>query len=67
MRGPYLPAVGKSGSSARPDDIARVLTSKEAIAAGATYLVVGRPILESPNPAQAAAAIVREIGESVVV
>ncbi len=50
--------------TARPDDQARVLTPQEAIAAGATYLVVGRPILESPNPAQAAADIVNEIGEA---
>jgi orotidine-5'-phosphate decarboxylase len=42
-----------------------VLTPKEAIAAGATYLVVGRPILEAPDPAQAAEAIVSEIGEAV--
>ena len=48
----------------RSDDQARVLTPKEAIAAGATYLVVGRPILESPNPAQAASAIVGEIAEA---
>ena len=46
----------------RLDDQARVLTPREAIAAGATYLVVGRPILEAPDPAQAAAAIVSEIG-----
>ena len=51
--------------STRPDDQARVLTPKEAIAAGATYLVVGRPILEAADPAQAAAAIVSEIGEVV--
>jgi orotidine-5'-phosphate decarboxylase len=42
-------------------DQARVLTPKEAIAAGATYLVVGRPILEAADPAQAAEMIVREI------
>jgi len=42
----------------------RVLTPKEAIAAGATYLVVGRPILEATDPAQAAEAIVAEIGEA---
>ena len=46
-------------------DQARVLTPKDAIAAGATYLVVGRPILEATDPAQAAEAIVSEIGESV--
>ena len=65
--GRHLPAVGKSGEAGarRPDDQARVLTPREAIAAGATYLVVGRPILESPNPAQAAAAIVIQIGEAL--
>jgi orotidine-5'-phosphate decarboxylase len=42
-------------------DQARVLTPKQAIAAGATYLVVGRPILDAPNLSQAAAAIVNEI------
>jgi orotidine-5'-phosphate decarboxylase len=41
-----------------------VLTPKDAIAAGATYLVVGRPILEAPDPSQAAAEIVSEIGEA---
>ena len=62
--GPHLPSVGKCGDSKRPDDQARVLTPNEAIAAGATYLVVGRPILEAPDPAQAAAAIVNEIGDA---
>ncbi len=62
--GPHLPAVGKCGDSKRPDDQARILTPKEAIAAGATYLVVGRPIHDAADPAQAAAAIVREIGEA---
>ena len=57
------PGVRPAGSSA--GDQARVLTPKEAIAAGATYLVVGRPILEASNPAQAAAAIGSEIGEAV--
>src|SRR5271157_4976200 len=65
--GPHLSAVGQCGETrtTRPDDQARVLTPKEAIAAGATYLVVGRPILEAPDPAQAAAAIVSEIGEAL--
>jgi orotidine-5'-phosphate decarboxylase len=48
-------------------DQARVLTPKEAIAAGATYLVVGRPILESTDPSQAAQNIVREIDEALSV
>jgi len=65
MGGPSLPAVGKGGLTTRPDDQARVLTPKEAIAAGATYLVVGRPILEASDAADTAEAIVREIGEAV--
>jgi orotidine-5'-phosphate decarboxylase len=36
------------------DDQARTLTPAEAISAGATYLVIGRPITSAPNPRQAA-------------
>ncbi len=53
------PGVRPAGSAA--GDQARVVTPHDAIAAGATHLVVGRPILEAPNPAEAAAAIVAEI------
>ena len=56
------PGVRPTGTAA--GDQARVLTPKEAIAAGVTYLVVGRPILEAAEPAKAAAAIVQEIGEA---
>ena len=53
------PGVRPAGSAAA--DQARVITPREAIAAGATHIVVGRPILEATNPAQAAEAIVREL------
>ncbi len=49
------PAGGELG------DQKRVMTPREAIAAGSSYLVVGRPILAAPDPAAAADAITAEI------
>jgi len=43
------------------DDQKRVATPAAAIAAGADYLVVGRPITEAEDPAAAAEAIIKEI------
>lgn len=59
------PGVRPAGTAA--GDQARVLTPKEAIAAGSTYLVVGRPILEAADPARAAIDILREIDEATSV
>ena len=53
------PGVRPTGAAA--GDQARIVTPKDAIAAGATYLVVGRPILDAPNPAKAAQQIADEI------
>jgi orotidine-5'-phosphate decarboxylase len=47
------------------DDQARTMTPAEAIAAGASYLVVGRPILGAPDRRAAAAAIVAEMKPAV--
>jgi len=53
------PGVRPEGTSG--GDQARIVTPRSAIAAGATYVVVGRPILEAPDPANAAKAITAEI------
>jgi orotidine-5'-phosphate decarboxylase len=53
------PGIRPAGSGA--GDQKRVATPAAAIAAGADYLVVGRPILAAPDPKAAAEAIVAEI------
>jgi orotidine-5'-phosphate decarboxylase len=53
------PGIRPAGSAA--GDQKRVMTPARAIAAGADYLVVGRPITEAADPKAAAEAIVAEI------
>lgn len=48
---------GQAAGQRGKDDQARTLTPAEAISAGATYLVIGRPITAAPNPRRAAEAI----------
>jgi orotidine-5'-phosphate decarboxylase len=61
--GPGLSLVtpGIRPAGAAKDDQKRIMTPEKAIAAGADYLVVGRPITEAPDPQAAAEAIVAEI------
>jgi orotidine-5'-phosphate decarboxylase len=53
------PGIRAAGS--RPRRPGRTATPAAAVAAGADYIVVGRPILEATDPAAAADAIVREL------
>lgn len=48
-------------AGARAGDQARAATPAAALAAGADYLVVGRPVTEAADPAAAARAIVKEM------
>jgi orotidine-5'-phosphate decarboxylase len=57
---------GVRPAGAELNDQRRVATPAEAIRAGATHIVVGRPITQAADPAQAASSIVREIEQAQV-
>jgi orotidine-5'-phosphate decarboxylase len=56
------PGIRPAGSAS--GDQKRIVTPANAIAAGADYLVVGRPILDAADPKAAAEAIVAEISQA---
>jgi orotidine-5'-phosphate decarboxylase len=60
-RGLALVTPGIRPAGAAAGDQKRIMTPARAIAAGADYLVVGRPVLEAKEPKVAAEAIVAEI------
>ena len=59
------PGIRPAGASS--GDQKRIMTPARAIAAGADYLVVGRPVLEAADPKAAAEAIQAEIAPALVV
>ena len=52
---------GVRPSRAAANDQKRIATPKEAIKAGADFIVVGRPVMEARNPVEAAGNILKEI------
>jgi orotidine-5'-phosphate decarboxylase len=54
-----VPGIRPDGSNA--DDQKRIMTPKEAVTAGATHLVIGRPITQAKNPQEAARAILASL------
>ena len=54
-----VPGIRPAASAS--DDQKRVMTPREAIAAGADHLVIGRPITQAGDPARARAAIVADL------
>jgi orotidine-5'-phosphate decarboxylase len=66
LAGPMVlvtPGIRPAGADA--GDQKRIMTPARAIAAGADYLVVGRPVVEARDPKAAAEAIVREIAGAI--
>jgi orotidine-5'-phosphate decarboxylase len=52
-------------ATAAADDQKRVMTPRDALAAGADYLVVGRPITQAPDPLAALEAINSDIAATI--
>jgi orotidine-5'-phosphate decarboxylase len=58
-----IPGIRPAG--AQDGDQKRIATPADALRNGASYLVVGRPITQAPNPAEAAEAILAEMAEAL--
>ena len=56
------PGIRGASAQAKPDDQTRTVGPADAIRAGATHIVVGRPIIAAPDPRRAAEEIAAELG-----
>jgi orotidine-5'-phosphate decarboxylase len=61
------PGIRAGAAVTSKDDQERTLTAGGAIAAGSSYLVVGRPVIAAPDPREAAERIADEIRSSHLV
>ena len=61
LRGLLKVTPGIRSTNSLPDDQKRTMSAREAILAGADYIVVGRPITQAPDPVLAAQKIAEEI------
>lgn len=59
-----VPGIRPAGTAA--GDQKRIATPADALRAGASYLVVGRPITQAPDPAQAAELVLEEMAKALV-
>ena len=58
------PGIRGASAQAKPDDQTRTMGPAEAVRAGASYIVVGRPIIAAADPLGAAAAIAEELARA---
>jgi len=58
-----VPGIRPAGAAI--GDQKRIATPADALRQGASYLVVGRPITQAPDPAEAAEAILKEMAEAL--
>ena len=57
---------GGQAVTAGKDDQERTMSPADAVSAGSSYIVVGRPVIAAPDPRAAAEAIIRELQSSGV-
>ena len=57
---------GGQAATTGKDDQERTMSPAEALAAGSSYIVVGRPVIAAPDPRAAAESIVREMQSSEI-
>jgi orotidine-5'-phosphate decarboxylase len=63
--GAEAPSPSPTHSRSHSNDQKRIATPASALGAGASYLVVGRPITQAHDPAKAAEVILQEMAHAI--